>query len=238
MKFIKKIQIEYLKTRHTLYNIYQMSCILGIVFVVAGTFFLYKNKTEIERIRLSYDIIAVMLPLLASISIALMLRQEEQVGNLFGMLFVENRRKVVWSKIFYSWGLGNIGFVLGGLMVATWGGNQIWNQLGQLLIGFLVYGIFFYVFHMFVNLKFGMGLSIFLGIFETMQGIIYSNIHIKGIFRFIPFSWVIQWEQNVLEGTVQCSFIFWLTCIMLFFAFCFMLQEWFQNWEGKKNYGE
>lgn len=238
MEWIKQFQIEHLKMRHTFYGIYQILCTFGVVFAIVGIFLFYSNKIEIERIRLFYDMVAAMLPILASVSIALMMMQEEQVGNLFGMLFLENRKKAALTKILYNWGIGNIGFILGSIIVASLASRENWKMLLQLIIGFFVYGMFFYVFHMYVNLKFGMGISIFLGLFETMQGIIYSNIQIGGMFRFIPFSWVIQWEQNVLRRAVKKEVFFSICYIGLSLLFILVFLEWFQRWEGRKKYEE
>lgn len=233
MKLIKNLQIEHIKMRHTWYNLYQILCILGSAFVVTGTFFLYDNKPEVERIRIFFDVIAVLFPVMVIISVALMLRQEEQIGNLFGILFPENRKKIIISKLFYSWGYGSTGLILGMAGVVCVGSLQTWSILAQLLLGFLLYGMFFYIVHIFVNLKFGMGVSVSLGIFETMQGMIYTNIHVKGMFRFIPSSWILQWEQNVLEGSIKKNLMFWGTCLLLSLIFYVLLQRWFQHWEGR-----
>lgn len=237
MKLNKNIQIEYYKMCHTFYNAYQMLCNVGIIFIMLGTFFFYKDKLEIERIRLFYDVAAVLLPILASISIALGLKVEEKIGNLYGMLFVKNRRKLLDAKILYSWGTGNLGIVLGSFAMLIFCDRENLKYLLLLLVGFLGFGIFLYAFHFLVNLKFGMGISIFFGIFEFLQGIIYSNIHLKGVFRFIPFSWIIQWGQNTLDVDVQNNGKFWGICVILIILFLYIIREWFQCWEGRKNYG-
>ena len=56
-----------------------------------------------------------------------------------------------------------------------------------------------YILHLFLSFKFGLGLSLFWGVFESLQCILYSNIELKGVARYIPFAWSMNWVQDILS---------------------------------------
>ena len=53
-----------------------------------------------------------------------------------------------------------------------------------------------------VSFKFGLGLSLFWGVFESLQCILYSNIELKGLARYIPFAWSMNWVQDILSRQI------------------------------------
>ena len=93
-----------------------------------------------------------------------------------------------------------------------------------------------YIFHLFLSFKFGLGLSLFWGVFESLQCILYSNIELKGITRYIPFSWSMNWVQDILSrqmfnyGTEKI----WIAALTTGGLLLTLL--WFSHWEGRKNY--
>ena len=87
-----------------------------------------------------------------------------------------------------------------------------------------------------VSFKFGLGLSLFWGVFESLQCILYSNIELKGLARYIPFAWSMNWVQDILSrqifnyGTEKI----WIAALTTGGLLLTLL--WFSHWEGRKNY--
>ena len=87
-----------------------------------------------------------------------------------------------------------------------------------------------------LSFKFGLGLSLFWGVFESLQCILYSNIELKGIARYIPFAWSMSWIQDTLNqqffsyGTEKV----WIAVLMI--GGLLLTLFWFSHWEGRKNY--
>ena len=112
-------------------------------------------------------------------------------------------------------------------------------QLGMLIgaaAGMAFCNLIIYILHLFLSFKFGLGLSLFWGVFESLQCILYSNIELKGIARYIPFSWSINWVQDILSrqifnyGTEKI----WIGALTTGGLLLTLL--WFSHWEGRKNY--
>ena len=93
-----------------------------------------------------------------------------------------------------------------------------------------------YILHLFLSFKFGLGLSLFWGVFESLQCILYSNIELKGVARYIPFAWSMNWVQDILSrqifnyGTEKI----WIAALTTGGLLLTLL--WFSHWEGRKNY--
>lgn len=93
-----------------------------------------------------------------------------------------------------------------------------------------------YILHLFLSFKFGLGLSLFWGVFESLQCILYSNIELKGLARYIPFAWSMNWVQDILSrqifnyGTEKI----WIAALTTGGLLLTLL--WFSHWEGRKNY--
>ena len=111
-------------------------------------------------------------------------------------------------------------------------------QLGMLIgaaAGMAFCNFIIYILHLFLSFKFGLGLSLFWGVFESLQCILYSNIELKGVARYIPFAWSMNWVQDILsrqifnygtEKSMDCSINDrWLVADLI----------WFSHWEGRKN---
>lgn len=93
-----------------------------------------------------------------------------------------------------------------------------------------------YVLHLFLSLKFGLGVSLFWGVFESLQIIMYSNIELKGAAQYIPFAWSVNWVHDILNHTFWQNGIEWLLTLILTACALLAAIKWFSHWEGRKNY--
>ena len=200
---------------------------------------MYDSQSEETRISLVFEITATLLPLICSIATAYLIRQEEQISNLYGMLAVCRRGKTIGIKLLFPWLLGNISifglFLEIGILGS--GDSKIALKLITLFGGIAFFSLFFYIFHFFMNLKFGTGMSLFWGVFESMQAVMYSNIRLRGVFRLIPFAWLMEWKQDVQDELLIRNISFWCGCAFLLFVSLFLFVSWFTGWEGRKNCG-
>lgn len=231
----RDLKIELYKLKHTGFWVFQVLYNLGVLLLTVGILTFYRNKGEAQCIQLLYDVSVVLLPLISSIAVALLLNQEEQIGNLFGVLFVQNRKRLLDAKMLFVLLAGNIGIVLNTFFFVIFVSKETLIMWIGFVIGYLLFEIVFYTFHLFLNIKFGMTISVFWGIFEFLQMIIYTNIRLQTIFRWIPFAWVIEWKQDWVDHVIQGNAWFWISCILLTGAFWMLVRIWFQQWEGRKN---
>lgn len=227
-----------LKLKHSSFWIFQLSIVVLATFFLGTYFKTYIRQDEISRLKLVFEMLATVFPVICSISAAYLIRQEEQISGLYGMLAVPQRGKAICQKLVFVWLVESaevmmITFVIGILSSAQ---SRVIIKLIAIYGGMTILSLFFLVFHFFLNLKFGMGVSLFWGIFESMQAVIYSNIKLSGGFRYIPFAWLMEWNRDVLENTLLSHQYFWYMCSVLLMVFLASFIKWFQSWEGRKNY--
>lgn len=239
MDLFKGFKVEILKLKHSSFWIFQFGfVVLGLFFL--GTYFkTYVAQSEVGRLKLVFEMLAAVFPLVCSVSVAYLIRQEEQISAFYGMLAAPRRKKVICQKIAFIWLLESAGIAMITLAIGllSSGQREVILKLIGMYSGMVILSLFFYLFHFFLNLKFGMGISLFLGIFESMQGIIYSNIELYGKFRYIPFAWLMEWNRDVMEHMWVAHRAFWCSCILLLIVFLILFIKWFECWEGRKNYG-
>ena len=112
---------------------------------------------------------------------------------------------------------------------------KLWIACGA-AAGMAFCNFIIYILHLFLSFKFGLGLSLFWGVFESLQCILYSNIELKGVARYIPFAWSMNWVQDILSrqifnyGTEKI----WIAALTTGGLLLTLL--WFSHWEGRKNY--
>lgn len=184
--------------------------------------------------------IAMSFPLLISIIAGLNLLQEEKASYFQNVLAVSNRSDKFLSKLIVLYGAGAISlsaltaFFILGISLA---GKAETIQIGLLVkavLGIAVGNLIIYILHLFLSFKFGIGISLFWGVFETLQCIMYSNIELHGITRLIPFSWAVNLMHDMLDRSgniMEFAVILLLTVVVLILTLI-----WFNNWEGRKNY--
>lgn len=236
---LRGFKVEILKLKHSSFWIFQLSVVVLATFFLGTYFKTYIAQDEMSRLKLVFEILATVFPVICSISVAYLIRQEEQISGLYGMLAVSKRGKLIYEKLVFIWLIEMFGFTIITVVIGilSSGQSRVIFKLIGIYGGLVVLSLFFFIFHFFLNLKFGMGVSLFWGVFEIMQAIIYSNIKLFGGFQYIPFAWLMEWNRDVLENTLLLHRYFWCICSMLLIVFLTSFIKWFQNWEGRKNYG-
>ena len=114
-------------------------------------------------------------------------------------------------------------------------GTIPWGLLIQSVLGLAMGSFVIYALHLLLSLKFGLGISLFWGVFECLQCILYSNIELHGLWRYIPFSWSVNWVHDVLNGRLISNAAQWLLIAILSVGILLAILYWFSRWEGRKN---
>ena len=126
-------------------------------------------------------------------------------------------------------------FVLGTYLLGVLETVQL-SRLVQSVVGIAFFNLIIYILHLFLSLKFGFGISLFWGVFESLQCILYSNIALNGIGRYIPFAWATNWIQDILNNKLTNHTMEWLLIAALTIGCLLLTLVWFSHWEGRKNY--
>ena len=240
MSIINALKMEIIKLRKTGFWILQLVWIIGVTFLLDGYFVLYSGRDVVSRVKLIYEFMGLLVPIFACITVAFLLKMEEQISSMYLLLGVQKRSRVMIAILILSW----MGCVIQvavqtiSLLILGVRSPEMIKLLLVMNLGIIILSLFFYGFHIFLHLKFGIGISLFFGVFECMQMVMYSNIVLKGNFRFIPFAWIMEWKTGVLAGNIKEQSGFWIICLILLAFSLGLFFMWFEHWEGKKNYGE
>ena len=238
---IKAICSEFVKLRHTAYwMIHTFVPLAGaILFVIY--FMFYRSVGGSDKLKLTMELTAMVLPLLISVIVGLNVSQEERASRFQNLLAVPNRKMVFLSKLTAHYLSGMISltmlFFFFGVGV-NFSNNESfpWKLLLLTLPGLAFSSLVLYVLHLFLNLKFGLGISLFWGVFECLQCILYSNIELHGLWRCVPFSWSVNWINEIFSGQLSGQCAEWIINGILAGCILSVVLRWFTHWEGRKNY--
>ena len=210
--------------------------------------FIYALRSEREKTKhTSFWAIHFCVPVMGALLFLVYYSQyastaDSKASHFQTLLAVPNRHKNMLAKLTYLYGSGVFAlfflfllFVIGihllGMADTVQLGMLIGAAAGMAFCNFIIY-----ILHLFLSFKFGLGLSLFWGVFESLQCILYSNIELKGVARYIPFAWSMNWVQDILSrqifnyGTEKI----WIAALTTGGLLLTLL--WFSHWEGRKNY--
>ena len=241
MGVIYAVRSEWLKVKHTpFWTIHFCVPVVGLLFF--AYYLLYDSTADSKKLKMILELIAMVFPLLISVIVGLNVILEEKASHFQRLLAVPNRNKIILAKLVFLYGSGI--FALFALLLLFLIGIYLFgmsNTVGiEMLIGAAA-GIAFcnliiYILHLFLSFKFGLGLSLFWGVFESLQCILYSNIELRGIVRYIPFAWSMSWVQDILNQQFFSCRTEKIWIVALTIGGLLLTLLWLSYWEGRKNY--
>lgn len=233
------VRSEWIKVKHTsFYAIHLCLPVIGAILFILY-YLIYGSTADNEKLKMILELTAMIFPLLISVIVSLNVALEEKASHFQTLLAVPNRHKIMLGKLAYLYSTGIIAlsflfllFTLGIYLLGIADTVQF-GTLMKAITGIAFSNLIIYVLHLFLSFKFGLGLSLFWGVFESLQCILYSNVELKGAVRYIPFSWSMNWVQDTLNNQFS---LYWIGVILLTVSSLLLLLLWFSRWEGRKNY--
>lgn len=187
------INSEFIKVKHTSY--WQLHIILPVVgaLLYIAYFAIYSTVPALNKENFLLELTATVFPLVISIVTGLNSSLEERASH-FQCILSSKERISIWNgKLIFLILTGLFSIQL--LMITFWLGVKMLAISDISLFfcvsaGFILFAgnIVIYIWHLFLSYRFGIGFSLFFGVFESLQVILYSNITLAGVFRFIPHS--------------------------------------------------
>ena len=133
------------------------------------------------------------------------------------------------------WGIESIRTALVFLVMGLQTGFRITGlQIFLFGAGEIVLSLLSIVFHLWMNLKFGVALSMFFATLELLQSVMYSNISIAGLWRYLPTAWTMEWKSDVINRTWNSNLPFWGSCVLIILLAVTVFTVWFNRWEGRR----
>lgn len=242
MSCFSGVYSELIKVKHTAFK--AIHCFLPLVGALLFVlyFVIYENADSNKKLRMILELTATVFPLMISVVVSLNVALEEKASCFQTLLAVCNRKKIFLLKLVALYGIGmlafcslvfffTVGAFLCGIAETVPLKKLIWSACGIAIFNFIIY-----LWHLFLSLQFGFGISLFFGVFESLQCILYSNIELPVISRYIPFAWTMNWIQDIMTDSLKKHTIEWILMTVFTMLCLFLMLVWFSHWEGRKNH--
>lgn len=240
MTIERGIRSELLKYRRTVIYWFHL-CLPALG---AGIFLLYLalySQTETTaKLALILELIALVQPIIIALICGITCLLDENAGHFQAILINPmGRIKSFFSKLSALTLLGAFSTML--LIASILAGSilfslaplpsNIFAGAGMILfLGTLP----LYVIHIFLSLRWGLGVSVFVGMAESLLVIMFSNVP-TFTWPFLPCTWAVKFMQSRLYA-IPITIAQIVTTVVIF-AFCLLFSfAWFQRWEGKNSF--
>ena len=188
---------------------------------------LYSWKPLSERVQFVLEVYVAFFPLLHALTVFFLINPEEQMANMYVLLSVKDRTGMFLTIIFLAWGIESMRMALVFLALSIQMAVHITgSQLILFVVGEMVISLFSIVFHLWLNLKFGVALSMFFATLELLQSVMYSNITIVGYWKYLPMAWSMEWKSDVTNQIRNTQFYFWCNCALMLVAAMIVFTIW------------
>lgn len=238
------IRSEYEKTKHTPHGaIHFCAPVIGaLLFLVY--YDLYGDTADGRRFRMITELAAMVFPLLISVVVGLNVALEERASHFQTLFAAPDRGRILFAKLTYLYGSGIVALFF--LFLLFFIGLHLLGMADAVRPGMLLeaaVGIAFcngiiYILHLFLSFRFGLGLSLFWGVFESLQCVLYSNIELKGMARYLPFAWSMNRIQDICRQQPLGHKAERAGAAALTAGGLLLLFIWFSHWEGGKYGGD
>lgn len=192
--FFNYVKADFIKTKH-------LSILIAHIAIPIGTaaaflaYYAYANWDSYTKVASYYQVLGAGFPTLIGLFCAMLAEQELSAGSFQNMLSASKRPLAFCSKL-----LVLILFGMGAVMLASgMFGIGYFFFLGKRYIQYSFYieaafvmmgsNIFLYILHLFLALSFNKGVTIGLGIVESLLSALFLTGLGDGIWIFVPAAW-------------------------------------------------
>lgn len=192
--FFSYIKADFIKTKRLSIRIAHIAIPMGTAAVFLA-YYAYAAWDEYTKVATYYQVLGGGFPTLIGLFCAMLAEQELSAGTFQNMLIVSKRPTAFFSKLIVL-----ILFGMGAVMLASvMFGTGYFFFLGQQYIqhsfyieaAFVMMGsnLFLYILHMFLALRFNKGVTIGLGLVESLLSALFLTGLGDGIWIFVPAAW-------------------------------------------------
>lgn len=204
-RLICNLKADYLKTKHTPLR----AAHLVIPCVMAAVFLAYYAATPwnaFSKVQAYFQMMGLGYPFLIGTFCAIVAEQESHAGAYQMMLAVTDRKSVFASKLLLLILSGVCSVVLASVLFGT----GYYFVLGQRIVKYSFYWIaalimtggsmFLYIWHMFLALRFNKGVSVLLGIAESLLSAVCLTGLGDFVWVYMPAAWASRLVCTVMTA--------------------------------------
>lgn len=194
MVFINYIKADFIKTKHLSIRIAHIAIPIGTAAAFLA-YYAYASWDGYTKVATYYQVLGAGFPTLIGLFCAMLAEQELSAGTFQNMLCASKRLIAFFSKllVLILFGMGAV------LLASVMFGTGYFFFLGQRYIKYSFYieaafvmvgsNLFLYVLHLFISLRFNKGVTIGLGIAESLLSALFLTGLGDGIWIFVPAAW-------------------------------------------------
>lgn len=202
--FFNYIWADFMKTKRLSILIAHIAIPIGIAAAFLA-YYAYVPWDGYTKVAAYYQVLGAGFPTLIGLFCAMLAEQELSAGSFQNMLSVSKRPIAFFSKLFVLILLGACAVLLASALF----GAGYFFFLGQRYIHYSFYigaafimtgsNVFLYVLHLFLALRFNKGVTIGLGIVESLLSALLLTGLGDGIWVFIPVAWASRFVTIFLQ---------------------------------------
>ena len=203
-EFFNYIRADFIKTKHLSIRIAHIAIPIGTATAFL-TYYAYASWDGYTKVATYYQVLGAGFPTLIGLFCAMLVEQELSAGSFQNMLSVSKRPVAFFSKLLVLTLFGMGAVLLASAMV----GVGHFCFLGQRYIQYSFYieaafvvmesNLFLYILHMFLALRFNKGVTIGLGIVESLLSALFLTRLGDGIWIFFPPAWASRFVTKLLQ---------------------------------------
>jgi ABC-2 type transport system permease protein len=247
IKFSKLLRSDFMKMKHTAF--YKLHIVIPVILVtLILVYYAMTRYTSAGKIQAFIELIAISFPFVGALMVSMSIELEAQAGDFKELLSCEYGKSITFlSKLSC--------LILNGIIALTIAMTEFYIGITyilrqnifnlsfyiEILIILLIGQMIEYIFHCIVSLWYGQGITIAVGIIETLISALMLTGLGEGIWKAIPCSWgarlcdysmLYYLNEESLFTKMQQEF--WIIAVITVFSFMISLFL-FNRFEGRKN---
>lgn len=244
--FLAYLKSDFLKTKRLSIRMAHLfiPIVAAILFVA---YYSYAPWNELKKISIYYQVLGMGVPFLIGLFCVMLSEQEQTAGSFQTMLMAPKKLIPFLAKLLLLLIFGLAALVLASVIF----GIAFLVVLGNDLVGIdfylfasiimLVSSIPLYILHLFLALEFNKGVSISLGIVESLVSALFLTGLGNSIWKYVPASWPARISTTFLSvyngdtgASAELSGVFPICFVVTIGAMAFYVL-WANHWQGAKN---
>lgn len=239
------IKADYIKTKHTPLRIAHIAipCAMAAVFLA---YYAVTPWNAYSKVQAYFQIMGLGYPFLIGTFCAIVAEQESYAGTFQVMLSAADRKEAFSAKLILLVLFGAFSTVLTSVLFGT----GYYFVLQQNVVDYSFYwgaafvmlggNIFLYIWHLFLALRAGKGISLGVGIAESLLSAVLLTGLGDSIWIFVPAAWASRMVCSMMPAysteevpLIDYSKGMWICAVMTVAAFVFYL-VWCGRWDGAR----
>ncbi len=242
---LRYIRADYIKTKHTPLRMAHIAvpCAMAAVFLV---YYAVTPWNAYNKVQAYFQIMGLGYPFLIGTFCAIAAEQESYAGTFQVMLSSTDRKKAFLSKLLLLVLFGAFSTVLASVLFGTGYCFVLQQDIVKYsfywVAAFVMLGdnIFLYIWHMFLALRAGKGISLGVGIAESLLSAVLLTGLGDSIWIFVPAAWASRMVCSMMPAysteelpLIDYSKGMWICAVVTAAAFVSYL-IWGGRWDGTK----